>query len=165
MLDHPDPKDLTAHHDGELPPEAAKDVRKHLERCASCAQEAAKLAEITRLMTAQTLVMPAGLRSRIEGAAARRSEVRAQRWWPRVAAAAAGAIALLGVASLALPDHGEETGTRGSRANSSASPLVEVLLARSTASEIAQDASTAPLTRRREEIVLAQVMARGRSGR
>lgn len=95
---------LDARLDGELLPEEARDVDRHLAACASCAREYATLSETHRLIAENMMryVAPDVLRARIRGAvretAAPPAPVRGVSPWWRLAAAGV----MIAVASSAL---------------------------------------------------------------
>lgn len=93
---------LDARLDGELPPEEALEIDRHLATCPACARQFATLAETHRLISENTMryAAPDVLKARIRSAVARAASTpvatgrgQAFRWWREVAAGVAIAIA------------------------------------------------------------------------
>ena len=101
---------LEARLDGELPPEEAREIDRHLAACPACARQFATLGETRRLVSenAMRYTAPDVLKARIRGAVARMASPPAVapktnrfRWWREVAAGVAIAIASSGVTLVA----------------------------------------------------------------
>jgi anti-sigma factor RsiW len=114
---------------GELEADAARDLERHLESCASCSEELEQLRRLRALMErAQPIEIPAGLESRVmsearsaleRGSAATRPAApeRSRPWWsgwlvsrPVLRPALAAALTLLFVAGVVLLLEGREGG-------------------------------------------------------
>jgi anti-sigma factor RsiW len=91
---------LDARLDGELAPDVAREVDRHLATCEACAREYSHLVETSRLLSASLMryTAPDLLKARIrgalsEGASSRRPRRAAPDWWRQVAAALVIAVA------------------------------------------------------------------------
>ncbi len=100
---------LGARLDGEITPEEAREIDRHLEGCPSCAREYATLTETHRLLTENLMrydapdVLKARIRGAIAGAASPRVAVRTTPpWWRQLAAGILIAIASSGVTLMAV---------------------------------------------------------------
>jgi anti-sigma factor RsiW len=91
---------LDARLDGELAPDVARDVDRHLATCEACAREYSHLVETSRLLSGSLMryTAPDVLKARIRGALTEHPSIRAPRrevsgWWRQVAAALVVAVA------------------------------------------------------------------------
>ncbi len=84
-------RQISAYHDGELPPARAAEVEKHLPACALCAEELKRLQAVSRLVaSARIPQMSPALLGRLHGSVGSFNEVvvlRLARWATELAAA------------------------------------------------------------------------------